>query len=166
MGMTQLKMIRPGFWWRPRFLIFSAPTIVAYECKREIRWFGRRWRARDTNGRELFCFDAWDSFRLADGRRRKVNLHRGALGFFLGGSVETPSITGDQCEELSVSLREPHLHWEMTTSKGNVVAAAKLMLYGWRVGYEIDIYAEEYREEILAFAIFYNLHRKRLYPGD
>src|SRR5688572_7085867 len=147
----QLKIIKSGFWWRPRFLIFSAEQKLLYECKKERQGLALRWHARDTQGKCLFYFDSRNTFRLADGSCRAIGPRSGVWGW------RESVIRGDQCEDLFINFQNTHLHWEITTSQQQVVAAAKRMLYGGSLGYEVDVYSPQYIEEVIAFTVFFNL---------
>jgi hypothetical protein len=152
----QLKIIKPSFWWSTRFLIYAADQTLLYACKRELHGLALRWHARDMQGRDLFYFNARNTFQLADGRRRSISPRNSIVGHLWGDIL----ISGDQCEDLLVKFQDRQLHWKITTPQQQVVAAARRMLYGWRSGCEIDIYCPEFLEEIIAFAIFYNLRQQ------
>ena len=144
--------------WNRRIDLSAGNGRALYVCKREWQGYGFAWCLRDGHGREVLRFSRARSFYLADGGVRRIKRHHfGILTAFFGR--HSWAVVGDQCEMLLIDFAEPHLHWQMTTEHHHIVAAAKLVANGWQFGCEIEVYAEEYLEEILGFCIFWNLRR-------
>lgn len=156
-----ITILKRGFIWNQRYLIYIAYNTVGYVCRREWRWYRFVWCARDAQNKELFYFHGAREFRLADGRRRKIKLRGGLLDLLWAVGNPGMKIFGDQCEDLLVDFDEPHLHWQITTSHERVVAAAKRILSGWRLGYEVDIYEPLFLEEVIGFAIYADILKGR-----
>lgn len=155
-----ITILKRGFIWNLRYLIYTSPRTIDYVCRREWRRYRFVWCVRDSQNKELLYFPSQSVFRLADGRERKIKYSRYWFDILWCGARKMRLI-GDQCEDLFVSFIEPRLHWQITTSHDRVVAAARRMLFGWRLGYEVDIYEPAFLEEVIGFAMYERLQSNR-----